>query len=111
MKKSRILFALLAGMFLFTVAFAKTDFTKTIAGIWDFDLGGGFMSTVEYKTDGSLIQKMGDLTISGTYKIQGNKLTTIVKGQTTVFTIISGDDATLTVKRDKDGKTVVYKKK
>ncbi len=110
MKKTGVLFALAAGMLLVTIAFAKTDFSKTIIGTWSFDLGGGFMSTVEYKSDGSLIQKMGDLTMSGTYKVEGNKMTTTVNGQITVFTIISGDESALTVKRDKDGKTVVYKK-
>ena len=103
--------ALLTGMFLITCAFAKIDYSKKITGVWNFDMGGGFMATVEYKDDGSLIQKMGDLTMTGTYKVQGDKLTTTVSGQITVFTIVSGDDATMTVKRDKDGRTIVYKKK
>jgi uncharacterized protein (TIGR03066 family) len=111
MKKAKILITLCAAMFLFSTAFAKTDFSKTIAGTWNFDMGGGYMATVEYKADGSLVQKMGDLTIAGTYKVQGDKLTTTVKGQVTVFTIVSGDASTMTVKRDKDGKTVVYRKK
>jgi len=111
MKKAKVLIAVLAAMFLFAAAFAKTDFGKTIAGAWSFDMGGGFMATVEYKADGSLVQKMGDLTMTGTYKVQGNKLTTTVQGQVTAFTIVSGDASTMTVKRDKDGKTVVYKKK
>ncbi len=110
MKKSLFLFTLLAGMLFMNTAFAETDYSKTIAGIWSFDLGGGFMSTVEYKTDGSLIQRMGDLTITGIYKVQKNKLTTTVKGQITVFTILSSDASSITLKRDKDGKTVVYKK-
>ncbi len=110
MKKADVLIALMAGMLLATSAFARTDFNKTIVGTWSFDLGGGFMATVEYKSDGTLIQKMGDLTITGTYTVQNNKMTTIVKGQTTAFTIISGDESTITMKRDKDGKTVVYKK-
>jgi hypothetical protein len=110
MKKAYVLIALLAGMVLITSAFAKTDFSKSIVGTWSFDLGGGFMSTVEYKSDGTLIQKMGDLTITGTYTVQKEKMTTIVKGQTTVFTIVSGDETTITLKRDKDGKIVVYKK-
>ncbi|MBP7738179.1 MAG: hypothetical protein KA369_19545 [Spirochaetes bacterium] len=111
MKKAKVLIAVFAAMFLFATAFAKTDYSKTIAGAWSFDMGGGFMATVEYKADGSLVQKMGDLTMAGTYKIQGDKLTTTVQGQVTVFTIVSGDATTMTVKRDKDGKTVVYKKK
>ena len=110
MKKTHVLFALAAGLLAFTMAFGKTDYGKTIVGAWSFDLGGGFMATVEYKGDGSLVQKMGDLTITGTYKVEGNKMTTTVKGQVTVFTIMSGDESTLTLKRDKDGKTVVYKK-
>jgi uncharacterized protein (TIGR03066 family) len=110
MKKAHVLFALAAGLLAFTMAFARTDYGKTIVGSWSFDLGGGFMATVEYKGDGSLVQKMGDLTITGTYKVEGNKMTTTVKGQVTVFTIMSGDESTLTLKRDKDGKTVVYKK-
>lgn len=110
MKKANVLFALAAVLLAVTLAFANTDFSKTIVGTWNFDLGGGFMATVEYKADGTLVQKMGDLTMAGTYKVQGNKLTTTVKGQVTAFTITSADDTTFTVKRDKDGRIVVYKK-
>jgi len=110
MKKSPVLFALLAGLLAFTMAFAKADYGKTIVGAWSFDLGGGFMATVEYKGDGSLVQKMGDLTLTGTYKVEGDKLTTNVKGQITVFTITTGDGSSLTMKRDKDGKIIVYRK-
>lgn len=110
MKKSPVLFALLAGLLAFTMAFAKADYGKTIVGAWSFDLGGGFMANVEYKGDGSLVQKMGDLTLTGTYKVEGDKLTTNVKGQITVFTITTGDGSSLTMKRDKDGKIIVYRK-
>ncbi|HOT46019.1 MAG TPA: hypothetical protein PLM53_17570 [Spirochaetota bacterium] len=110
MKKAHVLFALLAGLLAFTMAFGKADYGKTIVGTWSFDLGGGFMATVEFKGDGSLVQKMGDLTMAGTYKVEGDKLTTNVNGQVTVFTITSGDESSITMKRDKDGRIIVYKK-
>lgn len=89
-------------------AFSQTDYGKTIIGTWKFDLGSGYMATIEYKTDGTFEQKVDELIIQGTYKVTGNKLKTVTRGQTTLFTIVSFEDKQLTVKRDKDGRTIVY---
>jgi hypothetical protein len=82
----------------------------SITGIWGFDLNGA-AATVEYKADGTLSQDMFGLKIQGTYKLQGNKLTTLVNGTSTVFTVTSCTPTQVTVKRDRDGMTVVYRKK
>ncbi len=93
-----------------SIVFAA-DFKKDIIGTWEFDLGGGFMAVTEYKANGTFSQKMGETTIPGTYTVQGSKLTTIASGKTTVFTIEKSDKKTMTVKRDTDGKTMIYKRK
>ena len=81
-----------------------------IVGTWGFDMNGT-QATVEYKQDGSFSQNMFGFTIAGTYTIKDNKLTTIVKDQKTSFTIVSCTPSSVTIKRDRDGMTVVYTKK
>jgi hypothetical protein len=82
----------------------------SLTGTWVFDMKG-MQATVEYKADGTLSQDMFGMQVQGTYTVKGNKLTTVVGDTTTVFTILSCTPASVTVKRDKDGMTVVYKKK
>jgi hypothetical protein len=81
-----------------------------IAGTWKFDLGGGRMAIVEYKTDGSFIQSISGITMKGTYTVKNGKLITTLDGAKAEFTIVLCKGDSMTVKRDKDGKTVVYKK-
>jgi hypothetical protein len=110
MKKLFILTALCAGIMIGIASQAETNYGAAIVGTWKFDLGGGFMATVEYKSDGTLVQKVGDMVMQGTYTVTGNKMKTVVKNQTTMFTFISLAGNKLTIKRDTDGKTIVYTK-
>lgn len=88
--------------------YGQTDYSATIIGNWKFDMGAGAMATIEYRKDGSFQQVVDELIIGGNYRIKGNKLKTISRGRTTVYTIVSLADKELTIKRDKDGRTIVY---
>lgn len=90
-----------------TISFAADC---SIAGTWGFNMNGA-QASVEYRQDGTLSQDMFGMTVTGTYSVRGNKLTTIVSETTTVFTIMSCTLSSVTVKRDRDGLTVVYTKK
>ena len=82
----------------------------SMTGAWVFEMNG-MSATVEYKADGTMAQEMFGMQVKGTYTVKGNKLTTLVGDTTTVFTIVSCTPTAVTVKRDTDGKTVVYRKK
>jgi hypothetical protein len=107
MNKKRLFFAALLSIGLAAGALAA-DCSMT--GTWVFDMKG-MSATVEYKADGTLSQDMFGMQVTGTYTVKGNKLTTVVGDTTTVFTILSCSPTAITIKRDKDGMTVVYKKK
>jgi len=83
---------------------------ENVTGQWKFDMGGGYLAQVEYKADGTFVQTMSGMNISGKYTVKNKVLTTDVSGKQTVFSIISCGGDKLTVKRQKDGKTVVYTK-
>jgi len=68
------------------------------------------MATIEYKPNGTFEQTVGEMIIGGTYVVNGDKLKTVTKNQTTHFVIISLADGKMTIKRLKDGRTIVYKK-
>ena len=106
----KIITALAAALLFFGAAYGQADYGKSIIGTWKFDLGGNFWATVEYKADGTFSQTMGGMTITGTYSVKGTTLKTDVKGQMTEFTIVSSDAKIMTLKRNKDGKTIVYTK-
>ena len=110
MKRVIILAALVSCMFIFNNADAGSgpDYKTKIIGTWKFDLGGGMMATVIYKADGSFTQEMGSMTIAGRYTVKCNKLTTVVRDQTTVFTFHSVEGNKISIKRDKDQRTIVY---
>jgi hypothetical protein len=110
MKKTNIIFTVLAVIIFLGTAHSQTDYGKAIIGTWKFDLGSGFMATIEYKSDGTFEQKVDEMIIGGTYVVKGDKLKTVTKGQTTIFTIVSMADNKMTVKRVKDGRTIVYNK-
>jgi hypothetical protein len=112
MKKTFLFAVLLSLVVAFTNANAGgPNYDKEIIGSWQFDMGGGIMAGVEYRTDNSFVQKMGDMTVAGTYKIKGNKLTTVVNKKTAVFTIKSIEGKKMILVRDTDKKTVEYLKK
>ncbi|HOT46021.1 MAG TPA: hypothetical protein PLM53_17580 [Spirochaetota bacterium] len=108
MKKIQIMTVVIAGMILASLAHGQTDYSSAIVGIWKFDMGAGIMATIEYRKDGTFQQVVDELIIGGTYWIKGNKLKTIDRGRTTMYTLVSLADRELTIKRDKDGRTIVY---
>lgn len=110
MKKRIVVISLLAGMLFCTAAFSQAYYGQTIIGTWKFDLGSGYMASIEYKADGTFEQKVDQFLIKGTYRITGSKLQTETTGQKTVFTIVSFENKKLTIKRNKDGRTIVYQK-
>lgn len=113
MKKIIVLIALFAGVFVLNdvQAAGTPDYKKLIIGTWTMDMGAGMPAIAEYKADGSFIQKMGKMTIDGTYSIKANNLIFVIAKNTSVFTILSIDSHTLSMKNDKNGKTEVYNKK
>ncbi len=108
MKKISLFTIIIAGYILTSVVNGQTDYSTSIIGIWKFDLGTGIMATIEYKKDGSFEQKVDEMIIGGSYSIKGNKLKTITRGHATMFTIVSLVEKELTIKRDKDGRKIVY---
>ena len=130
MKKIMVFVSLLAGMVICGAAFSQettgqvnplqapqgqaspeqVDYGQVIIGSWKFDLGSGYMSTIEYLPDGTFSQQVDELIVKGTYKVTGKKLKTVTRGKATIFTIVSFDKKKLTIKRDRDGRTVVYEK-
>lgn len=86
----------------------QTDYNKAIIGTWKFDLGRGYMATIQYKSDGTFEQTVDEMMIGGTYVVAGNTLTTATKNRKTVFIIVSLADNKMTIKRVKDGRTIVY---
>ena len=107
MRKLTVPLILFSALFFINAAAVR----HAIVGSWEFDMGGGFKAQVEYKADNSFVQKMGEMTINGTYTLKNNTLTTVANSKSTVFTIVKSDNASMTVKRNKDGKTLVYTKK
>ncbi|HPV42966.1 MAG TPA: hypothetical protein PKX40_17450 [Spirochaetota bacterium] len=108
MKKIQIITVIIAGIVLASPMRGQTDYNGAIVGIWKFDMGAGIMATIEYRKDGTFQQVVDELVIVGTYLVKGNKLKTISRGQTTMYTIVSLVDKELTIKRDRDGRTIVY---
>jgi hypothetical protein len=111
MKKTGIALLLIVAVICIGTAVAgAADYKTAIVGNWKFDLGGGFMATCEYKANGTFVQKVKDMNIAGTYTVRGNALTMVSGGKTTAFTIVKAEGNTMTVKRNSDGKTLVYTK-
>ena len=108
MRKISAIALIISGLFLTSLAYSQTDYSAAIIGTWKFDMGAGIMATIEYKKDGSFQQTVEEMIVGGTYSVKGNKLRTKIKGTTTMFTIMSYNEKELTIKRDKDGRTIVY---
>ncbi|MBP7738181.1 MAG: hypothetical protein KA369_19555 [Spirochaetes bacterium] len=108
MKQLSFTACIIAGLILASPVSGQADFGAVIVGTWKFDMGAGIMAAIEYRNNGTFQQTVDELIIGGTYKIKRNKLITVSKGRTTVYTIVSLVDKELTIKRDKDGRTIVY---
>ncbi|MBS1198286.1 MAG: hypothetical protein H6R18_2071 [Proteobacteria bacterium] len=89
------------------------DCAKSLPGNWEFDLGGGVAASVEYKANGTFIQKIPSMKIevNGTYSATGNSFKSTVDGKSKEFTITKCDAKSMTTKRTEDGKTMEYKRK
>ena len=110
MKKAALLLAACVLVFPFVFANAGGTDCYNLVGTWNFDMGGGRMAHVTYGADGKFVQKMPGIDLSGTYKQHGKTFKTEVNSKSTNFTIVSCTSKKLTVKRDKDGMTMLYTK-
>jgi uncharacterized protein (TIGR03066 family) len=112
----------LAGFLVFGLALvgtAGTDTAKKLVGLWEITKGEGAPpgATVEFTKDGKLKlhAKIGDkdFDLTGTYKVEGKKLTVTLefkgKSKTDSDTIKSVSDNRL-VLEDKDGKVTEMKR-
>lgn len=70
------------------VACGGTSYKGVYVG--NIDVGGGttIEITIELKSDGKMVQKMGTEEHEGTYKIDGEKITFTMNGKDTEATII-----------------------
>ena len=110
MKKTYPALLVMAASLILLPLEGRGDCGKKLPGTWVIDLGG-ITATAEYRNNGTLVQKMPGLTLTGTYTVKGGSFTTVVQGRTTIFTILSCDGNTLKIKREMDGKILVYRKK
>jgi hypothetical protein len=108
MKKIFVITVIITCLSVIGITHGQTDYRTAIIGTWKFDMGAGIMATIEYRKDGSFQQTVDEMIIGGTYSISGKKLKTITTGHATMFTIVSLAGKELTIKRDKDGRTIVY---
>jgi hypothetical protein len=108
MKKS-IMVSIVFIMFIATLAFAA-DYKKDIVGNWTYEFKGQ-QATVEHKADGTFTLVIGKTTVKGTYTVNESTLTLVTDGKNTPYTIQSYDGKKMTMKRDKDGRVIVYVKK
>lgn len=97
-------------MFVAVFSFAA-DYKKDIVGSWTYDFAGA-TATVDHKADGTFVLVMKDTTVKGTYTVDGKKLVLITSdGKKVLYTIESSDGKKMTIKRDKDGRVIVYNRK
>jgi len=109
MKKRVAIFSII---FVFVAAFSfAADYKKDIVGAWTYDFAGT-AATIDHKADGTFVLVMKDTTLKGTYTVDGNKLVLITSdGKKVPYTIESSDGKKMTIKRDKDGRVIVYNRK
>ena len=92
------------------VCFAA-DYKKDIVGNWMYTFKGA-ESEIDHKADGTFALVMKNTTVKGTYTVDGNKLNlTTPEGKKIAYTIQSYDGKKMTMKRDSDGREIVYNKK
>lgn len=109
MKKKAAVFSIIF-LLIAAISFAA-DYKKDIVGTWTYDFGG-IASTIDHKADGTFVLVMKDITVKGTYTVDGKKLVLITSdGKKTPYTIESFEGKKMTIKRDKDGRVIVYNKK
>lgn len=107
--KKRLTVLSIVFLLIAAVSFAA-DYKKDIVGSWTYDFGGA-TAKVDHKADGTFVIVMKDVTVKGTYAVDGNKLTmTTSDGKKNTYTIESFDGKKMPVKRDKDGRVIVYNK-
>ena len=100
-----IIFLLIAA-----VSFAA-DYKKDIVGTWMY-VFKGTDAKIDHKADGTFVLVMKDTTVKGTYTVDGNKLTLITpEGKKVGYTIQAFEGKKMTIKRDADGREIVYNKK
>lgn len=109
MKKRAAVFSV---VFLLIAALSfAADYKKDITGTWTYDFAGA-TATIEHKADGTFVLVMKDVTVKGTYTVDGKKLViTTSDGKRVSYTIESSDGKKMTIKRDKDGRVIVYNRK
>lgn len=92
-----------------SLAFAA-DYAKAIVGKWGFEFKGQSAAT-EYRPDGTFTQIMGDTKVDGKYAVRGNILNLDVGGKKTPWTIQSFDGKRMSMKRERDGRVIIYNNK
>lgn len=92
-----------------TLVFAA-DYKKDIIGNWTYEFKGQ-QAAVEHKADGTFTLVMGTTTVKGKYTVKGSLLTLVTDGKETPYAIQSYDGKKMTMKREKDGRVIVYVKK
>jgi len=108
--KKRVTVLSIVFLLIAVVSFAA-DYKKDIVGNWTYEWSGA-TAQVDHKADGNFVLVMKNITVKGTYAVDGKKLTlTTSDGKKTVYTIESLDGKKMTLKRDKDGRVIVYNKK
>jgi hypothetical protein len=107
--KKKVLALLIFFVLMATLVFAA-DYKKDIIGNWSYEFKGQ-QATVEHKADDTFTLVMGANTVKGKYTVKGNTLTLITDGKSTLYTIQSYDGKKMAMKREKDGRVIVYVKK
>jgi uncharacterized protein (TIGR03066 family) len=109
MKKS---IAVLSIVFLLVAAVCfAADYKKDIVGSWTYAFKGAD-SKIDHNADGTFVLVTRNITVKGTYAVDGNKLTlTTPEGKKIGYTIQAYDGKKMTIKRDADGREIVYNKK
>jgi len=113
-KKQSVLIALMLSLGVIP-AFAD-DCYKQLPGTWEYLVerstnGDDTMGSLEYKADGTMIVKIPkyNLTATGTYSMQDQKIRTVFGKQERTFVITSCTPDSMTNKRD-DGKVEQFKR-
>ncbi len=92
------------------VCFAA-DYKKDIVGSWTYTFKGAD-SKIDHNADGTFVLVTKNITVKGTYGVEGNKLTlTTPEGKKIGYTIQSYSGKKMTIKRDADGREIVYNRK
>ncbi len=92
------------------VCFAA-DYKRISSGVGRTPLKGAD-SKIDHNADGTFVLVTKNITVKGTYGVEGNKLTlTTPEGKKIGYTIQSYSGKKMTIKRDADGREIVYNRK